>query len=550
MATIPYNPLGLVHIRIDAPDEAWVIENARQSKLFTSCTLDAMALARRLHDEGGVHYSVARFYSFEPDPGEGASREQVKEYARGVYQQIKNLIAQGGSRNVHVQVNCEQGMHDNRLRMYCDLIDLAVSDPDGPVGMVFSNMASGAYAHGFWVEGHDGFEYVHDANFWARPAALEYLKKLDEHRNVRVPSGAYAFLHGDHGYTAYYPSIAVNGGERKGDPAGWLFAMEVNWHKPQDHLLRGYQAMRNALGWEPRGSTWTAGAKTLRRADGTPVEPPWIVETEELIDAMNDVTAVHPEQKPGGYNRLREIWGRWYPGRAAGEVLAKMRLWKWQVLARDTGYYVGMHNFCLGDPVGWSPHTLNPAFALDTAYFVEIKRLGETLRVQAHFIRSEGVEKIIDTPGAFVNLRAKAATSGAVLIAVPDLARVEMHDETSGGWRKITYQAQTGWVSEQGGAVKFLDIPAPPEPGDVEARLAALEDGLKRANEKIVIELGSMNARLAEVEARVQQVADGSVSTAMLASELADAEARAREMFVGVIQVRHILTGALEKLED
>jgi uncharacterized protein YraI len=57
-----------------------------------------------------------------------------------------------------------------------------------------------------------------------------------------------------------------------------------------------------------------------------------------------------------------------------------------------------------------------------------------------------GTATVID--GA-LNLRASASTSAAVLLVLPNGARVQLLGQTSNGFSKVSYQGTTGWASSQ-----------------------------------------------------------------------------------------------------
>lgn len=369
----PRNPLGQMAQRKEAPDDNWIVDYCIRAQPTTMTLLDAAQLAGRCQREGRVPYSIFRDYGFEPYPGDTASDAQIKDYAKGVYRAIRKLAADTGNSSTHVMVNCEQGHQPARIKMYTELMRLSASDPGGPVGIVFLNAAVGTIQTGFWGQPND-FE---------RPDMLEFLKTLDQYRSVRLPSGSYAFILGIHNYTSQYPAIAVNAGEYREslaiyrdvpktpeNPSGkvhtgqyrpptWdgMEAIEIDWNKAQDHLGREKQGIYRALGWEWNAATrkWLATGKTLRRSDGSPVEPPWMIGTEGFIDDVGGVPIVAPHiegnnGRPQGFHTLQKTWeGDWFVGDAYGMTLGRIENWAWRKVYQGDGYTIGFNSYCIGN---------------------------------------------------------------------------------------------------------------------------------------------------------------------------------------------------------
>jgi hypothetical protein len=374
-----------------------MLDHQRRANYVTHTVLDDYGFAVQLADAGCL-YPVHRDYVWEPgELADNVSRTHIKQYAMVEYKTLKERIRKfkGDPRLLHI-VNTEQSMTDARLRMYVELMHLSATDADGVIGFVFANEASGSEAHGYWVDGHDGHEYVHGRNVWQRPARIEYLRTLHQYRDLKLSTGARAFLDGEHCYTYRYVNFAVNGGAHKG--AGhhrdWLDQdIEIDWSLPQDHLGRKFQAQYHALGWEwdRISKTWKPSPDRSQVMVGDEwVLPPYKIITEQLIDNMDGggAGAVVDEglifccgyTKAWGYNSMRLSWERWYPEYEPGEVLARMTEWAWAKIYAPTGYYIGGHTFSCGDTKsqheppregeGWTPHNvIRPDGAPDQPYF-------------------------------------------------------------------------------------------------------------------------------------------------------------------------------------
>lgn len=352
------NPNGMFYANMNVygsmPSKAEHAAFSRDADLMTVTVLNDPDSARMQRSQG-VPYVVYRQSEWEPDVPRSESRVQLRELAHSIYRAATNLRLRVADGNIHIMVNCEQDPHPARYTLYVEMMHAAMTDPMGPVGMVFSNVATGVLKSGQRGE----------ANDWAHPARLEYLKVLDQYRNVRLVSGAYAFIHGTHGYTALYPWIAVNGGKHQihnwSEGNKFLDGREyINWGLPQDHLGREFQGMMLALGyrWNDVTEKWDTTVRSILRTDNTPVEPPWSIVTEELIDAMNDVRYIHrPDMtftaefpEPMGYRTLESTWKRhdWFPGQSPTTTLARFLIWAWQVVYEPTGYFIGKHYYASG----------------------------------------------------------------------------------------------------------------------------------------------------------------------------------------------------------
>ena len=372
------NPLGL-HIQdMDVvakhtPGDSFYVDYARTSQLTTVTVLNNPKRASRLQNEAGVPYVVYREYKWEPAPPDRADEQTSKDNAFNVYQSARNLRLHVGNENVHLNVNCEQSFSPARFKMYTEMIRWAMRlEPKNPVGMVFGNAAIGTINSGFWGQPND----------WEHPWLLEFLKTMDEYRQVRLPSGSYAFVLGVHNYTALYPWIAVNGGGHRVHnwSEGSKFLLDkahIDWALPQDHLGREYQGIRYALGyqWDDSLRLWRWNSIGWPQ----PIEPPWYIVTESLIDGLNDTRWLHAAdmsfegkyREPVGYNSLEKTWARqdWFPGDSKGTTLAKFEEWAWQVVHGPTGYCIGTQTFCAGDTGGWDSHNVASGGQPDKDYF-------------------------------------------------------------------------------------------------------------------------------------------------------------------------------------
>lgn len=353
------NPTGLFFANMDVyaghtPSKESYAQFSREAASVTHTVLNDPDSARQQR-AAGVPYVVYRQSEWEPDVPRNETRAQIRELARGIYQAARNLRSRVMDPTIHIMVNCEQDPHPARYTMYVELMNAAMQDQLGPVGMVFSNVATGVLKSGQRGEPND----------WAHPARLEYLLTLDKYRNVRLSSGSYAFIHGTHGYTALYPWIAVNGGQHRFTPEGFALhnwaegykfmdgRAHINWDLPQDHLGREFQGMQLALGWvwDDTSRTWKSNASSIGL-------PPWSIVTEGIIDAMNDVRYLHAKDmtftpefpEPMGYRTLARTWSRpdWFPENTPSHTLALFNQWVWEVVYAPTGYFIGTQYYASG----------------------------------------------------------------------------------------------------------------------------------------------------------------------------------------------------------
>lgn len=365
------NPIGQHIQRIKAPDDNWVVDDCQKAQYTTVTVLNAATLAGRIQSEGGVPYTIYRDSGFEPVPPD-TTVAGIKTYAKVVYDQIREKIRQTGNFSVHMMINCEQGAAPHRVRMYTELIKCAVNDPQTPLGMIFCNASVGSIQTGFWGQ----------ENEFARPEWIEFLKTFDQYRNVRLPSGAYAFGLGVHNYSSQYPWIACNAGEHRIPTWDEANRIKIDWNKAQDHIGREYQGIRKALGWVWNNTTgaWVATTSTLKRTDGLPVLPPWIILTEMLIDDVGGVPiqATHFDggNKPRGFNSLKTQYEQvWFKPDPHGLTLAKFSEWTWRVILQAEGFFIGGNNFCEGDTGGWDSFTTTPNGNPNMDYYNAVRKI-------------------------------------------------------------------------------------------------------------------------------------------------------------------------------
>jgi hypothetical protein len=402
-----YNPNGMVIMNARAPGRAWITDHTHQANYLTHTLLDQNRETGDLQHATGMPYAVSRLYPFEPHANTH-DRDQIREYAKARYQDLQSLRADAMNHNVLFQINNEQGFRHDDFLMYKYMIEEAAKDPSGPVGMVFWNGASGAVKTGHWGQ----------ENQWEGGSQIEFLETFHHHRNLRLPNGSYALILGVHSYTSQYPLIAVNGGEwrldsEKFNDAGFQNLWDshnafldgeltIDWRLPQDHMARNFQGINKALGWIPTedGQGWEPGPNIHRDINGDPIECPWILNTEQGFDSMNDVRHVHwddlvlmsdpaledweqksidyalslglPEHTlsiprpaggiqsqimldtPRGYRSLEKTWQKpnWFPGASLGDAFAYCMDWKHRVIYNKTGYHIGGHVYSLGDTSG------------------------------------------------------------------------------------------------------------------------------------------------------------------------------------------------------
>lgn len=386
------NPIGQHIQRVKAPDDNWIVDQCQKAAYSTVTILDAAALSGRVQSEGGVPYTIFRDSKFEPVPVD-TSDTGIKTYSKGVYDQIRAKVGQCGNPNVHIMVNCEQGHAPHRIKMYTELTRLSATDAHGPVGMVFLNASIGSIPIGFWGQQND----------FARPDMIEFLRTLDQYRNVRLASGAYAFVLGVHNYASQYPWIATNAGEHRNPSWDEANHIEISWNMAQDHIGREYQGIRIALGWRWSAAEhkWYSVDKTLKRPDDKPVEPPWIICTEVLIDDVGGVpiqaTKFDGTEKPRGFNSLKTQYEQvWFKPDPHGVTLAKMSEWAWRVIMQSEGYFIGVNNFCIGDTGGWDSFTTSPNSNPNMDYFNAVKPIRFDL--PDHFFKTVTVTAPVDPP--------------------------------------------------------------------------------------------------------------------------------------------------------
>lgn len=293
-----YNPTGLNRMNMNGMSEDQFIAHAKRARYLSCLVIDANHMARRLYDEAGVLYPISRIYNFDPRP-DNDDPTHVKAYAQARYRDLQNLRRDAKSPNALYNIQNERGFEKRDFMMFCELIKLSVADPEGVIGLVFWNGASGAVMTGFWGQ----------KNQWADPYAIEFLRLMHKYREKRLPSGAYAFILGVHNYTSQYSLIAVNAGQNrkyKGMPGDLWDAHNafldgskyVDWRLAQDHIGRDYQGIMRALGYEPvdEGRHFAATPDTLRDEHQKHVMCPWLLGTEVGFDNMNDVRDVHKDE--------------------------------------------------------------------------------------------------------------------------------------------------------------------------------------------------------------------------------------------------------------
>ncbi len=388
----PRNPIGQMIMRVQSVDDNWIVDQCQKAQYTTVTVLDAAKLSGRIQSEGGVPYTIFRDSKWEPGIlPDTISDHDLQQYAIGVYNSLRQRVELCGNPNVHIMVNCEQGASAGRIRMYTELIKLNMADKRGAVGMVLLNASVGSIMTGFWGQ----------PNEFARPEMIEFLKTLDAARNLRLPSGAYAVILGVHNYSTQYPWIATNAGEHRIPSWEEANRIRIDWNKAQDHIGREYQGIRKALGWVWNNTVgeWYTSSNTIRRADGSPVEPPWMILTEALIDDVGGVPiqATHFDnaQKPRGFNTLKTQWEQvWFKPDPHGLTLAKMSEWTWRVILQPEGYFIGLNNFCVGNTGGWDSFNTAPNGNPNKDYFDAVK--GMRFDMPEHFFKA--VSKPIENP--------------------------------------------------------------------------------------------------------------------------------------------------------
>jgi len=432
-----YNPNGLVVMNQRGPDLGWLAEHSQRASYLTHTFLDMNRQAGEFQRKTGMAYMVSRLYPFEPHANVGESeantksgREKIKAYAHQRFDDIRNLRDDAQNGNVLFQINNEQGFRADDFLMYKYMIERSVELND-IIGMVFWNGASGSVKTGFWNE----------PNQWESWYALGFIKAMHRHRKRRLPNGAYAFVLGVHGYTSQYPLIAVNAGQWRKGGKNWggekgdknLIARHerfehdkaLDWHLAQDHLGRNYQGIQTALGWQPSpdGKLYVVSEKILKDDDGKPVYCPWLLNTEQGFDNMNDVRAVHANElihmagfdTPQGFRSLEKTFKRedWYGPQVStpGTVLAWSLNWQYRNIYARSGVHIGGHTFAAGDTSGsnfwWLSHNVwdtgRDGLQRDQGYFEVMESAIAKIAIASHFLRApvtppEPVPPPVDPP--------------------------------------------------------------------------------------------------------------------------------------------------------
>jgi hypothetical protein len=291
------NPIGL-HIQGQDPnlDRAKLIEHCRNSDYTTVTVMDNFDLAIQIKDALPNCVVVHRASDFEPAPGS----DPVNALRRhlGSLRQDKRIV---------IMVNCEQGLSQERMNMYADMIPVA-----NGMGwfLCVGNPSSGSVKSG---QGSDPNDWLLAKRLFEVMAAF--------------PGN---FL-GIHEYTGFFAWAVSNGRFNLPNEK----PVHLEWNKDQWHIGRNIQGIRAAL-----------------KAYGIPDSAIKIVVTEGVIDQMNDIQAMYPGVKSDGWQLLIGKWAEWFPGKHAQDVLADMHIWTWEEAYLPSGMVIGIHVYCYGDASG------------------------------------------------------------------------------------------------------------------------------------------------------------------------------------------------------
>ena len=438
------NPIGMVYQINDRVSRDAAVAFSRQAYHFATTSLNDFVLAQRLKKEAGVRYSIFRNQAWEPGDFRRPNAQDVEEEARTAYEAIKNV-----DRSIHVLINNEQEWTNERFQFYIELIKLTMADPNGPVGMVFGNFSAGSVKCG---QGDD-------PNWWeTTPAAREFLILLQTLEHIKLVDGAQAFVFGDHQYTALYPWSAVNGGEYL--RADWAdVVVEIDWKKPQWHIMRMVQGIRNA---------------------GLPV--PYMIITETLFDNMKDIVEAWNARFPSiiaarGYHTLEEFWKFHGSDFEYHDFLE----WTWENLWSTSDRVLGVNVFIFNGTGSWE--------TFDVSQDEDFKQANMSY---AGLVLPEcpdvGYEpRIIKFGTGVVNVRTGPGLKYPVdSTFVPEQEiRVNLQDRISDAnwfWYPVLTPRGCRWVSDQGGAIRFeLDVP---EESDITILMDAVEDLQRFASEQ------------------------------------------------------------------
>lgn len=317
--------------------------------------LDAFQAAREFARRGGL-YGIFRAFKFEPLTSMAPDLRDINS----VWDHVRKTYDENGDdRRVLMNVWCEKTMDEAKYRLAIEMIKRSTKE-SRPIGFVFRNAASASLRADYDKEGN---------HYLTTPGAMDYLAAMHEHREVRLESGAYAFLDGDHSYTTGHPTFFANAGEYKENPQAWrdprwqTGEWFIDWSKNQYHLGRDYQQIRRALGF-----TWDVETRSWQHSNANPILPPRKGITEALIDNMSKAEFLKynpnwiptpPWNEPWGYmsqvNWWRDQYGDLYEDDGPikggpGRVLSMMAEWTWEfVYAPEDDQFVFQQIYTLGN---------------------------------------------------------------------------------------------------------------------------------------------------------------------------------------------------------
>lgn len=352
----------------------YIVRAAHISATYLDAFQAAIKAAMR-----GVKYSVFRAYKFEPLTSMAPDLKDINS----TWDEIRRTYDQNGdNRRVLMNVWCEKTMDEAKYELAIKLIERSARETR-PIGLVLRNAASASLRADYDKEGN---------HYLTTPGAMDYLAAMHEHREVRLESGAYAFLDGDHSYTTGHPTFFANAGEYKQNPQAWrdprweTGEWFINWSLNQYHLGRDYQQMRRALGW-----VWDVATRSWQHPKANPILPPRKGVTESLIDNMSKAEFLAnnpnwiptpPWNEPWGYMSQVNWWKSIYPDLfrddgpikgGPGRVLSMMAEWAWLYMyATEGDQFVFQQLYTLGNTgyehnkktgkyipgTGWEVHNL------------------------------------------------------------------------------------------------------------------------------------------------------------------------------------------------
>lgn len=204
------------------------------------------------------------------------------------------------------------------------------------------------------------------------------------------------------------------------------------------------------------------------------IKPPRVIGTEFGLDSTGGTERGY-KSRPN----YKDIYAQWQETVVKGSLKPYI----------DSGVLVGLCVFQEGNSGGFEDFD----FENDTAYKAEIKRAAQAGEINVPQLIptppivtppyipppfTSGHRYLITTPADFVNVRNSPSTMGIKVGEVPNQSVVTVFEEqlVSGDyWRKVQFGNINGWLSMQGGNVKFAPY-IPVDPSTVTIPIDLLKD--------------------------------------------------------------------------